>query len=82
MKRKIGKMKLEEPYGAIVATGEGIEVEAKAQGFFAGYANTWDGIRKDAHKLAKSVRKPRSLPPAKTEEEEEDDSYLRLVEED
>jgi len=80
MKRRINKMNLEEPYGAIVATKEGLEVEVKAQGFFAGYANTWDGMKEDASKLADSVRRPKLVEGDSEDEDEEEASHLRLVE--
>jgi hypothetical protein len=78
MKRRIEKMELEEPYGAIVATKDGLEVEVKAQGFFAGYANTWLGMKKDAQRLAETVKCPRLTEGEKTEGE----PPLRLVQED
>lgn len=85
MKRRINKMNLEEPYGAIVANKEGLEVEVKAQGFFAGYANTWDGMKADANKLAESVRRPKltegsSEGSSEDDDEEEEETHLRLVE--
>lgn len=80
MKRRISKMNLEEPYGAIVATKDGLEVEAKAQGFFAGYANTWEGMREDAAKVAGAVRKPKLTESESDDEDEEEEAHLRLVE--
>lgn len=81
MKRRINKMNLEEPYGAIVANKEGLEVEVKAQGFFAGYANTWDGMKADANKLAESIRRPKLTEgDFEDDDEEEEETRLRLVE--
>ena len=82
MKRKINKMNLEEPYGAVVASKDGLEVEVNAAGFYAGYANTWEGMKADAHKLAESVRRPRLTEADSDEEDEVDEPPLRLVEGD
>lgn len=78
MKRGIDRMELEEPYGAVVTTKEGFEIEVKAKGFFVGYANTWEGVREDVSKLAEAVRRPRLA--EHEDEDDEEEVQLRLVE--